>query len=248
MNISLLDDIGKLQKEKNIREIYLFGSVARGEQDEYSDIDILIVIDDCSEEEYIALKDKFAYLLNIPVSWLSVYRITKIMKMYTSGSYFLWHIKKEGKVLYSRNGELAGLLLTLPRYAGIESDLKEYDEILSDVRRELNNEYISVNYELAVLASLVRNTCIAISYLNGKLDFGRSSVVLYCFSEYTISVSLEEYEALYQYRLYHTGKISSVPEGEIECLKRWIQIESDLLEIAKRGAGNHEREIVSGME
>ena len=53
MNKSLLDSISKVKDEKNVEEIYLFGSVARGDEDEYSDIDILIVIDDCTEDEYI---------------------------------------------------------------------------------------------------------------------------------------------------------------------------------------------------
>lgn len=236
----ILSDIKKLVHEQNIREVYLFGSYARGDQDKYSDIDILIVIDDCTESEYINYKDSFAQILNIPVSWLSVYRIDKIKKMYNCGSYFLWHIKKEGKVIYSRDNELAILLLTLPRYVNIENDLKEYSEILSDINGELDNEYISIDYELAVLASLVRNTCIAIAYLNGKLDFGRNSVVVYCFSTYEINIDLKEYEDLYQYRLYHTGKIEEIPKGKIEQLKKWIKIETDLLEIAKRGVMNYE--------
>ena len=53
MNKSLLDSISKVKEEKNVEEIYLFGSVARGDEDEYSDIDILIVIDDCTEDENI---------------------------------------------------------------------------------------------------------------------------------------------------------------------------------------------------
>lgn len=248
MNIDFLNNIGDLTKEDNIREIYLFGSVARGEQDEYSDIDILIVIDDCSEDEYIELKNKYSRLINVPVSWLSVYRISKILKMYENGSYFLWHIKKEGKVLYSRNGELEKLLITLPRYANIESDLREYEEILADIKCELDNEYISVNYELAVLASLVRNTCISISYLNNRLDFGRNSAVMYCFSQFNFDVSLEEYEELYKYRLYQTEKINYVQDGRIDCLMKWIGIESDLLEIAMRGTRDYERKIKSRME
>lgn len=248
MNIDLLDNIEKLTKEKNIREIYLFGSVARGEQDEYSDIDILIVIDECLEDEYIELKDKYASLLNVPVSWLSIYRMSKIMKMYEKGSYFLWHIKKEGKVLFSRKGDLAKLLLTLPRYDNIENDLKEYDEILTDIKCELENEYISINYELSVLASLVRNTCIAISYLNGRLDFGRNSVVMYCFSEFDFKVSLAEYNELYQYRLYQTGKVEYVQDGKMDCLIKWIRIESELLEVAKRGARDYEKKVESRME
>ena len=241
MNQIIVNNIEKLSHEQNIREIYLFGSFARGDQDQYSDIDILIVVDDCTENEYIKYKDSYAQILEVPVSWLSVYRIDKIKKMYNSGSYFLWHIKTEGKVIYSRDNELESLLLTLPRYTNIENDLNEYSEILSDIKDELDNKYISIDYELSVLASLVRNTCIAISYLNGKLDFGRNSVVIYCSSRYGLDIDLAEYEALYQYRLYHTGKIEKVPKGKMEQLKKWIKVEEVLLEIAKRGVVNYEK-------
>ena len=205
MNKSLLDSISKVKEEKNVEEIYLFGSVARGDEDEYSDIDILIVIDDCTEDEYIDWKNKFSNYLDIPVSWISLYRHSKILRMYESGSYFLWHIKKEGKIIYSRSNEMPSLLLTLPRYNNTENDLEEY---------------ICVEYELAVLASLVRNTCIAISYLDERLDFGRNSAVMYCFSKYKINISLKEYKELYQYRLYHTNKIECVPKGKVEQLKK----------------------------
>ena len=190
MNKSLLDSISKVKEEKNVEEIYLFGSVARGDEDEYSDIDILIVIDDCTEDEYIDWKNIFSNYLDIPVSWISLYRHSKILRMYESGSYFLWHIKKEGKIIYSRSNEMPSLLLTLPRYNNTENDLEEYSEILSDIKCELNDEYICVEYELAVLASLVRNTCIAISYLDERLDFGRNSAVMYCFSKYKLNSSL----------------------------------------------------------
>lgn len=240
MNKALLDKFRKLECEKNIREVYLFGSMARGDHDEKSDVDILIVIDDCSELEYIEWKDKLACYLDVPVSWISIYRINKIMRMYRIGSYFLWHIKKEGRIIYSRDNELSTLLLTLPPYGNIKNDLSEYSQILTDIIKELCDEYICIEYELSVLASLVRNTCITISYLNGKLDFGRNSPVMYCISKYQMNITLKEYEGLYQYRLYHTGKINRVPNGEMKQLEKWIKIEGNLLEIAKEGVRNYE--------
>ena len=136
---------------------------------------------------------------------------------------------------------MPSLLLTLPRYNNTENDLEEYSEILSDIKCELNDEYICVEYELAVLASLVRNTCIAISYLDERLDFGRNSAVMYCFSKYKINISLKEYKELYQYRLYHTNKIEYVPKGKVEQLKKWIEIENDLLKIAKGRCENYDK-------
>lgn len=43
--IQIAHDFAKAIKSKYIKEIILFGSVARGEDTEYSDIDILIVSD-----------------------------------------------------------------------------------------------------------------------------------------------------------------------------------------------------------
>ena len=64
----IIENIIQLKFQDNIREIYLFGSVARGDQDEQSDVDILIVIDDCSEDDYIKYKKEYASILQIPVS------------------------------------------------------------------------------------------------------------------------------------------------------------------------------------
>ena len=104
----------------------------------------------------------------------------------------------------------------------------------------MKDRYISIEYELAVLASLVRNTCIAISYLDGKLDFGRNSPVMNCFYKYKIGIDLKDYQKLYQYRLYHTHKIESVPKGEREQLEKWIKIESNLLTIANERCEDHD--------
>ena len=222
-----------LSEFKNVREIYLFGSVARGEHDEKSDVDVLLIIDNCAEEEYIKYKKEFSRILQMPVSWISLYRIDKVIRMWQCGSYFLWHIKKEGKVLYSKNNQLENLLENLPKYKNVGQDLKEYECILNDVEKESYSSEIYVEYELSVLASLIRNTCIAISYLDERLDFGRNSVVLYCKEKYKLDFAMNEYEDLYQYRLFFSGKIEQMKKGELSNLTKWVTIERNLLEIAR---------------
>lgn len=243
-----MENVLKLKCQNNIREIYLFGSVARGEQDEQSDVDILIVIDNCSEEDYIKYKKNYASILQIPVSWISLYRIKKILKMYEKGSYFLWHLKQEGKVLYTKENELAKLFATLPRYRAMRNDIKEYQQILDDVKGERYNKYLCVEYELSVLASLVRNTCIMLSYLNDRFDFSRNLVVEYCIDKYKIDISLEEYKILYQYRSYETGKIKEVIQGKIDDLNKWIKVEKQLLDIAEKEVDEYEEKFSSGVE
>lgn len=244
LNKSLLQNISKLKNDNKIRDIYLFGSVARGEQDQYSDIDILIVIYDCEENEYLDLKKKYAEILEIPSSWISMYRSNKIEEMFNVGSYFLWHIKLEGVLLYSKDSYLESLLKELPLYKNINKDINEYSAILSDIMNELDSSLLSIDYELAVLASLVRNTCIAISYMDGNMNFSRTSVVMECFSKYNIEATYKEYTSLYKYRLYQTEKVNHVCKGDINVLKKWIEVETQLLQIAKKGAGKYETEII----
>lgn len=243
-----MENIIQLKRQGNIREIYLFGSVARGDQDEQSDVDILIVIDNCSEDDYIKYKKEYASILQIPVSWISLYREKKILKMHEKGSYFLWHLKQEGKVLYSRENELDKLFATLPRYRGMKEDIKEYRQILDDVNEELHNVYLCIEYELSVLASLVRNTCIMLSYLNNRFDFSRNQVVKYCIDTYKIDISLEEYRALYQYRSYETGKIQRVEKGKIEDINKWVKVENQLLDISEKEVDDYEKKSDSGVE
>lgn len=232
-----IERLQDLETIENVEEIYLFGSVARGDDDEYSDVDILIIINECTDDEYIEYKEQFANILEVPLDWISLYKESKIRKMYDNGSYFLWHIKKEGIRLFSRCNKLNNLLKTLPKYKGIKEDLEQYLEILNDVKKELESEDICVNYELAVLASLVRNTCIAIAYLNNRYDFGRESVIISCIEEYPqkIKFTLREYNELYKYRLFQKGKLTEIAEGSREMLKTWMTYELQLLELALEG-------------
>lgn len=231
---NLQDSINHLKKIDSVLYIYLFGSVARREQDEFSDIDILIIINDCSEEEFIRRKDAFAKIMSIPPSWLSVYRIGKIRQMYLCGSYFLWHIKEEGIELYSRDDTFKELLVKLPMYSNAAQDINDYNDILCDIENELDNELLDINYELSVLASLVRNTCIAISFFDQRHDFGRKTPVIYCIEKYGIEVTEDDYDQLYKYRLLQTGKCDKVEDGSGAILIRWVNIERQLLEIAER--------------
>ena len=92
-----------INQDKRIEEVWLFGSYARGEQDCYSDIDLLIIVQDCSDMEYTELKQQLSAELHIPLDWISLYQMNKITEMGNKGAYFLWHLKLEGHKLYSRN-------------------------------------------------------------------------------------------------------------------------------------------------
>jgi predicted nucleotidyltransferase len=135
-----------------IEFISLCGSSARGDDDSLSDIDFFVVIDDCNEESFISTKKWISETLNIPINWISQYRKSSIVKMHEYGSYFLWHIKLEGKTIFSRSGFVEELLRILPPYNRVKEDLTQYLEICNDIKQSIKQDNVTISYELAVLA------------------------------------------------------------------------------------------------
>ena len=83
-------------------KIILFGSMARGDFDEYSDID-LIVIKDTKQRFVRRLVEVTAFIpLDIAVDAL-VYTPKEIDAMLAEGNPFIEQALKEGKVLYEKS-------------------------------------------------------------------------------------------------------------------------------------------------
>ncbi|MCX7572028.1 nucleotidyltransferase domain-containing protein [Tumebacillus sp. DT12] len=236
----------------DIEAICLFGSVARGDNDENSDIDLLIVVEDCDEQSLIDYKAKIIEELNVPYHWVSLYRKSSIIDMHRYGSYFLWHVKTEGKILFSKNGFLEKVFTDLPPYNKTRENLTDYLEVCRDIESSLERDSLTLGYDLSILASIARNTCIAISYLFGELDFGRITCVEKClkFLGAQFPFSLGEYEELYKYRIMETrgyGVVTHISDIDKELyVREWLLKIESLLNVAlkiekERGVGNDDQ-------
>ena len=183
--------------------IYVYGSVARSDSDKDSDCDLLVCIDDCSEAEFLLLKSSVSSLEKDSDFEFAFYRMSTLKEMQKKGSYFLWHIKQEGVLLYEQNSTFRNLLLQLPSYTGTKSDFLEYNEILNDISESILQDNTTIEYDLSVLAVLARNICIGCCYLLRNMDFGRKSPVIKCINFWgtKFPFSLSEYEELYDFRL-----------------------------------------------
>lgn len=207
-----------------IESVCLFGSTSRGDYDFRSDIDLLIVIDDCDEDIFVNIKKTFAETLEIPPDWISLYMRSTMEKMREYGSYFLWHLKLEGNILFSRTGFLEGLLSNLPSYDRVEDDLNDYLQISKDIEESLKSDIVILEYELAVLASLVRNTCIAFCFLYGKPRFGRVSPIKTTLEILGTNIfTITDYEQMYSFRLSRIRKeIKPSIAPSVEIVKIWL--------------------------
>lgn len=187
----------------NVIAIYLYGSVARKQNDDNSDYDVLLCIEDCSDEKYFELKNIIEKAYKDTKYEFSLYQLSTIKLLYNKGSYFLWHLKMEAIPLFEKNSELSDLLKTLPKYSNTLEDFKEYYDILQDIKLSMSEGDYLEEYELSILATIARNTCIGLCYLLNNMDFGRITPVIKCKEIFgsKIPFSVEDYINLYNFRI-----------------------------------------------
>jgi predicted nucleotidyltransferase len=229
----IMMELPKLVIEHAI-SIYLYGSTARGSTDEKSDCDIFVAINDCSDENYLLLLKSIENWHPEYKFEFAFYQMSTIKQMCEKGSYFLWHIKSEGKELYHSDYTFNELLKTLKPYNSTRNDFMEYSEILDDIAESLSIDETTIEYELAILATLVRNTCIGACYLMNILDFGRNTPILTCMEYWKdkFPFTFEEYSVLYEYRIYATRGARMYRQASLEYAKSWISKTRALLGLA----------------
>lgn len=84
------------------QKVYLFGSMARGTADEYSDVDLVIVAD--TERPFVERFKDFMDLLKVSPAAIEmiVYTQDEFHRMYEQNNGFILNVIEKGKILYER--------------------------------------------------------------------------------------------------------------------------------------------------
>lgn len=132
-------------------EIYIFGSMTRGEVSSSSDADVLIIQD--SPEPNL-----------FPPSW-SVYSKKTIESYFAAGRLFAWHLYLEAVQVYPRSGSgfIADLGTPAP-YCSLAEDIDDLQRLLEDSLFELQNDSPSPIYELGLAYTAIRDIAMAASW------------------------------------------------------------------------------------
>lgn len=97
----MIEEIVKDLLDYQPEKIILFGSVARGEADEYSDIDLVLIKK--TYQRFIQRLIEASQYLKIAKSVdIFVYTPEEIEQMREEGNPFIQRVLKEGKVIYER--------------------------------------------------------------------------------------------------------------------------------------------------
>ncbi len=111
--------LGKIKKDKQILAVFLFGSVARGENNARSDLDICLVLTPgkFTSKKFSQVKIKYLSRFNADIWVFSQLPI-----------YIQQRILKEGKVLFCRNDDLLYEIAfkVIREFADFEPFYREY--------------------------------------------------------------------------------------------------------------------------
>lgn len=126
-----------------MKNVYIFGSLVRGEIDQYSDVDLLIVSDESMQ--------------NIDPNKYSIYTPKRIKQLYAEGNPFAWHLYYESKLVFSSGQDF---LLSLGRpanYTNCKSDLLKFKKLFEDSTASINKDDFSIIFDLAMIFLAIRN-------------------------------------------------------------------------------------------
>jgi len=185
-----------------INGVVLYGSCAREDTDSASDKDVCVF---ASKECRTTEEQVRQCASDLPSGTLSIttYSQTQLEAMLSYGSLFLWHLKLEGRILYG-NSFIIGNFLMLRPFSKHHDEIAYHREIFSDLTESISRRYLPNEFDLAVLSTIARNTCMVLAHKGGVCAFGRNdsyNAASYVYSD--LPLSRQTYILLTQWKLVY---------------------------------------------
>lgn len=181
---------------ENVEMVRVFGSRTRGDNDEFSDFDIIVVYEEPSilnrEKIKNFMEDKFHS--DVSISW---YSKTKLDNYFQEGHLFAWHIYLESKKIEGLPDNYLKPFFKPNEYKNYNADVLSLIRIINSIKKALEKNQNNVIYEAGLLYVCCRNIAMsASSKLGDKLEFGRYSPFNLIKSKNIFPISKEDYDIL----------------------------------------------------
>lgn len=216
--------------------VWMYGSSARGDQDDSSDLDVLIVGRPSSVAPNVAELARRS-----PRASISTYSWAEIERMCEYGSLFLQHLRLEARPLFEDEmcvGNLRKELDRLGPYTRAQRDVSAFKAVLGDVRDSLPIADL-VGFELSVLATVTRHAAILGCWLLGEPCFSRTEPVRRFARACQLGWDdLGTFPDLYAYRLYYDGRSEKADLVDV-CAQTWVRHATELVSAVEEVANAH---------
>ena len=149
----------------------IFGSAARGDNDIFSDLDLLIVSDDTPTLR--AMRSKCE-----SVGWsCAAYSWSRLQRAADEGSLFVQHLKQESKVLSDPSNRLADLLARYSTKANYQRELNSAASLIGTLTQHLPLCEAGPMWTLDVLSVGFRSLAVANLADHGIYAFSNSGII-----------------------------------------------------------------------
>ncbi|WP_435139088.1 nucleotidyltransferase domain-containing protein [Formosa sp. A9] len=183
-----------------MKHIYVFGSIVRGEIDQYSDTDLLLITDE--------------QIKNIDINKYSVYTSNRINELYKEGNPFAWHLYYESKLVYSSNDKDFLSELGKPaKYLNCKSDLLKFKKLFDDSKISIKEDNFSTVFDLSMIFLAIRNfaTCYTLGCYETPIF---SRLTFEKLSDYPLKLDNEIKDILMMSRISSTRGVNYTLEDE----------------------------------
>ena len=218
--------------------VWVYGSVARGDADELSDTDVLL-ISDASDHPVPAVQA-------VPEASVSHYTWGQITSLAEVGSLFLHHLRLEGRVV---GGTAAGrvrsveLVSSIGPYRLYRRDIAGFRQVLHDIACAQTSGS-TPEYELAVLGTLARHSSIVAAYLLGEPCFSRYGAFDVVCERFGFPPSAPaRLRRLYQFRMALEARSDAVPTAGWSDVSRAYELVASLIDNLEECAHAYERKM-----
>lgn len=145
-----------------MKNIFAFGSVVRGEIDQYSDVDLLLITDKKID--------------HIDPNKYSIYTPQRIKEMFNEGNPFAWHLYYESKLIFTDDINYLKELGKPKNYSNCLVDLYKFRDLFLDSLNSLEEDDYSLIFDLSMIFLAIRNfaTCYSLGMMNRPV-FSRNS-------------------------------------------------------------------------
>ncbi|PFS93955.1 nucleotidyltransferase domain-containing protein [Bacillus cereus] len=237
------DDFEEIE---DLLSIVLFGSKAREEEDDFSDVDIFLLVEDVPQARIVEIINITKAKLPFRNIGISLYTISTYKKLIFEGSMFLWHLKLEGKIIYKKS--TLNLYNGLSPFNNFKKNYIIYESLLK--KSELSFQENGINeYDLSQLFFICRNLCLLTCFKVSSPTFGRISVYDKLIDIIGFKpLSREHYIYLSQWRLNYTRAVGfqlefPTEEKIVKILKEINDLFIVCKEIIENGERNDEKLI-----
>lgn len=144
---------------------YVFGSICRGEIDQFSDIDLLACITGYEPE---VSKDKF-----------SIYNHARLEELWSEGNPFAWHLHLESRLVFSSDGKDFLTTLGAPKkYAKMVEDCTKFLKLFRESYQDLLKQSNNAVFNMSCMFLAMRNFATCFSLGVDQPIFSRKSPLL----------------------------------------------------------------------